>query len=61
MSFRDQPQMFVAPTKRFLIPWAPPPDWTKFDSPACKRLPSRAECASEFREAQALRYLRQAG
>lgn len=60
-SFRKQPDMFVPGAKPFLIPWTPPTNWRRYDPPSCGRLPSRAECASLFREAQALRYLKQAG
>lgn len=35
--------------------------WKRYDQPSHYRLPSRAECASLFREANALRYLQQAG
>lgn len=59
-SFRKQPDMFVPAAKPFLIPWAPPSNWSRYDAPARERLPSRAECATQFREAAALRYLRQA-
>lgn len=35
--------------------------WKKYETPSCHRIPSRAECAANFREACALRYLQQAG
>lgn len=61
MSFRDQPLMFVPGAKPFVIPWPTQPDFRRYNSPSCTRIKSRAECASEFREAQVLRYLKQAG
>lgn len=61
MSFRDRPLMFVPGAKPYLLPWPPARDWSRYEPPACWRLPSRAECATAFREAAALRYLQQAG
>jgi hypothetical protein len=61
MSFRDKPQMFWTRGPSFLIPWAPSRDWSRYEAPSCWRLPSRADEAFRFREAQALRYLKQAG
>jgi hypothetical protein len=61
MSFRDPPQMFVPGAKPFVIPWPAQPNWSRYDTPSCTRIKSRAEEAFDFREACALRYLKQAG
>lgn len=60
MSFRDKADMFVAYPSRPLAPLKPLRDWSKYDAPSSKRLPARSVCATEFREALVLRYLRQA-
>lgn len=35
--------------------------WKQYETPSCYRIPSRAQCASDFRETCALHYLKQAG
>lgn len=52
INFRQKAQMFVAFPKRVFAVYKdltmPRRNWAKYDAPAQDRLPSRAECASEF-------------